>query len=92
MTTPQDLALSRIIRGQEVIQGMVCAEINTYLSARNWFALTPVSVLHGMLEEPDTYPVIAAMTYREAMQTLNMFFASKFQKFGSFYINKEVSS
>jgi len=91
VTTPQDLALSRIIRGQEVIQGMVCAEINTYLSARNWFALTPVSVLHGMLEEPDTYPVIAAMTYREAMQTLNAFFASKFSKMGSFYV-KEVSS
>ena len=70
---------------------MVCAEINTYLSARNWFALTPVSVLHGMLEESDTYPVIAAMTYREAMQTLNAFFASKFSKMGSFYV-KEVSS
>jgi len=91
VTTPQDLALSRIIRGQEVIHVMVCAEINTYLSARNWFALTPVSVLHGMLEESDTYPVIAAMTYREAMQTLNAFFASKFSKMGSFYV-KEVSS
>ena len=91
MTTTSPVTLSTILRGQEVIQGMVCAEINTYLSARNWFALTPVSVLHGMLEEPDTYPVIAAMTYREAMQTLNAFFASKFSKMGSFYV-KEVSS